>query len=48
MTSGSVDGLFGILAQTNNFMMSMQNSVIHHHIDQINRDFDPHTKQDLI
>ena len=44
-TSGSVDGLFGILAQTNNGYDEYANSIYPSSIDEINRDFDPHTKQ---
>lgn len=47
MTSGSIDGLFGVIAQTNNFYDEYQNTVNPKNIDQINRDFDPHTKQDF-
>ena len=44
-TSGSVDGLFGILAQTNNNNDDFANSIYPSSIDEVNRDFDPHTKQ---
>jgi outer membrane receptor protein involved in Fe transport len=44
-TSGSVDGLFGILAQTNNNYDEYANSIYPSSIDEVNRDFDPHTKQ---
>ena len=44
-TSGSVDGLFGILAQTNNGYDEYANSIYPSSIDEVNRDFDPHTKQ---
>ena len=44
-TSGSVDGLFGILAQTNNGYDEFANSIYPSSIDEVNRDFDPHTKQ---
>ena len=44
-TSGSVDGLFGILSQTNNMYDEYANSIYPSSIDEINRDFDPHTKQ---
>ena len=44
-TSGSVDGLFGILAQTNNMHDEFANSIYPSSIDEVNRDFDPHTKQ---
>ena len=44
-TSGSVDGLFGILAQTNNMNDDFANSIYPSSIDEVNRDFDPHTKQ---
>ncbi|MDC0401712.1 TonB-dependent receptor plug domain-containing protein [Gammaproteobacteria bacterium] len=44
-TSGSVDGLFGILAQTNNYEDEYANSIYPSSIDEVNRDFDPHTKQ---
>ena len=47
MTSGTIDGLFGVIAQTNNFYDEYQNTVNPKNIDQINRDFDPHTKQDF-
>ena len=47
MASGSIDGLFGIIAQTNNFADPYKNTVFPTSIDQINRDFDPHTKQDF-
>jgi len=47
MTSGSIDGLYGVIAQTNNFYDEYQNTVNPKNIDQINRDFDPHTKQDF-
>ena len=47
MTSGTIDGLFGVIAQTNNFYDEYQNTVSPTSIDQINRDFDPHTKQDF-
>ena len=43
--SGSVDGLFGILAQTNNGYDEYANSIYPSSIDEVNRDFDPHTKQ---
>ena len=44
-TSGSVDGLFGILSQTNNNYDEYANSIYPSSIDEVNRDFDPHTKQ---
>ena len=44
-TSGSVDGLFGILSQTNNMYDEFANSIYPSSIDEVNRDFDPHTKQ---
>lgn len=44
-TSGSVDGLFGILSQTNNGHDEFANSIYPSSIDEVNRDFDPHTKQ---
>ena len=44
-TSGSVDGLFGILSQTNNNYDEFANSIYPSSIDEVNRDFDPHTKQ---
>jgi len=47
MTSGTIDGLFGVIAQTNNFNDEYKNTVSPTSIDQINRDFDPHTKQDF-
>ena len=45
--TGSLDGLFGIIAQTNNFNDPYKNTVAPPTIDHINRDFDPHTKQDF-
>lgn len=45
--SGSIDGLFGVIAQSNNFNDPYKNTVFPKSIDQINRDFDPHTKQDF-
>ena len=45
--SGSLDGLFGTIAQTNNFNDPYKNTVAPPTIDHINRDFDPHTKQDF-
>ena len=45
MASGSIDGLFGVIAQTNNFNDEYANTIAAPTIDQINRDFDPHTKQ---
>lgn len=47
MTSGTIDGLFGVIAQTNNFNDEYKNYVAPPTIDHINRDFDPHTKQDF-
>ena len=47
MPSGSLDGLFGVIAQTNNFNDPYLNTVAPPTIDHINRDFDPHTKQDF-
>ena len=45
--SGSLDGLFGTIAQTNNFNDPYKNTIAPPSIDHINRDFDPHTKQDF-
>lgn len=45
VTSGTIDGLFGIIAQTNNYYDQYKNTVAPANIDQINRDFDPHTYQ---
>jgi len=45
--TGSVDGLFGFIAQTNNGNDPYKNTVAPPTIDHINRDFDPHTKQDF-
>ena len=45
--SGSIDGLFGAIAQTNNFNDPYKNTIAPPTIDHINRDFDPHTKQDF-
>ena len=45
MATGSIDGLFGVIAQTNNFNDEYANTIAAPTIDQINRDFDPHTKQ---
>ena len=45
MATGSIDGLFGVIAQTNNFNDEYVNTIPAPTIDQINRDFDPHTKQ---
>ena len=47
VTSGSVDGLFGIIAQTNNNFDEYQGYVPSTSIDTLNRDFDPYTKQDF-
>jgi outer membrane receptor protein involved in Fe transport len=44
-TTGTVDGLFGIIAQTNNVEDEYANSIYPSSIDEVNRDFDPHTKQ---
>jgi outer membrane receptor protein involved in Fe transport len=45
--TGSIDGLFGFIAQTNNGNDPYKNTVAPPSIDHINRDFDPHTKQDF-
>ena len=45
--TGSIDGLFGFIAQTNNGNDPYKNTVAPPTIDHINRDFDPHTKQDF-
>ena len=45
MSSGTLNGLFGAFAQTNNFDDEYANTVNPLSIDQINRDFDPHTQQ---
>lgn len=45
--SGSIDGLFGVIAQTNNFNDPYKNTIAPPTIDHINRDFDPHTRQDF-
>ena len=45
MATGTIDGLFGVIAQTNNFNDEYANTIAPQTIDQINRDFDPHTKQ---
>ena len=45
MATGTIDGLFGVIAQTNNFNDEYANTIAAPTIDQINRDFDPHTKQ---
>lgn len=45
MSSGTLNGLFGAFAQTNNFDDEYANTVNPLSIDQINRDFDPHTRQ---
>ena len=45
--TGSIDGLFGVIAQTNNFNDPYKNTVAPPTIDHINRDFDPHTRQDF-
>lgn len=47
MATGSIDGLFGFIAQTNNGNDPYKNTVAPPTIDHINRDFDPHTKQDF-
>jgi outer membrane receptor protein involved in Fe transport len=47
MATGTIDGLFGVIAQTNNFNDEYVNTIAAPTIDQINRDFDPHTKQDF-
>ena len=47
-TSGTVSGLFGIIAQTSNTGVDeYANTVMPSNIDQINRDFDPYVKQDF-
>jgi len=45
--TGSIDGLFGFIAQTNNGNDPYKNTVSPPSIDHINRDFDPHTRQDF-
>ena len=45
--TGSIDGLFGFIAQTNNGNDPYKNTVAPPTIDHINRDFDPHTRQDF-
>ena len=47
VTSGTVDGLFGIIAQTNNNFDEYQGYVPSTSVDTLNRDFDPYTKQDF-